>query len=312
MTRQTGSSDESEIFMKKFKRLLFIVNPNAGLKRETPFDAICTVFEDHDYEVIVCFTRAAGDGTVIVRDHAGDDIDLIVCMGGDGTLNETFAGAYEIGWRKPIGYIPAGTTNDFASSIGLPSDHVEAAKHIMEHEPHDLDLGMFNGRMFVYTACCGIFTKTSYETPQKIKNVFGHLAYVLEGVKDLTQIHSIHMKIDTGTEKFEDNYLFVSMCNTYSLGGVMTLDESQVSLSDGEFELFTIAMPRDLLQLNTIITALASQKYDEANDLVHFTKVKNAEILFPQFEDWSLDGERGEGREKNKFSVVHDAVRLIY
>ena len=298
--------------MSDFKRLLFIVNPNAGMKKETPFESICNVFEDYGYEVTVCFTRASGDGTKIVKEHGSDDFDLIVCMGGDGTLNETFAGAYETGWRKPIGYIPAGTTNDFATSIGLPSDHVEAAKHIMTHEPRALDLGMFNKRMFVYTACCGLFTKTSYETPQKIKNVFGHLAYVLEGVKDLTQIHSIHMKINTGKEKLVDNYIFVGLCNTFSLGGVMTLDENQVSLDDGEFELLTISMPRDILQLNTIITCLTSQKYDEAKDLVHFTKAKKAEILFPQLEDWSLDGERGEGKEKNRFEVVHDAVRLIY
>lgn len=295
---------------EKFKKLLFIINPNAGIKKETPLSEICGIFDEYGYETVICFTKKSGDGERLVVEHADDSFDLIVCMGGDGTLNETFAGVSKIEWDKAVGYIPAGSTNDFAVSLGLPTDHIEAARHIMENEPKYLDLGEFNGRRFVYTACCGIFTKTSYETPQKVKNIIGHLAYVLEGMKDLTQVHPITMKIDTGTEKLEDNYIFVGICNTFSLGGVMSLDDSNVSLNDGEFELLTISKPRDIVQLSTIMQGLLAQKYD--NELVHFTKVKKLEILFPRFEDWSLDGERGEGKEKNKFQVIHNAVKLIY
>jgi len=299
--------------MNIYKKLLFIINPNAGMrKKESPLSEIIMIFSDFGYESIVCFTQKSGDGETLVLEHASEEIDLIVCMGGDGTLNETFSGASKLGWDKPIGYIPAGSTNDFAASLGLPNNPVEAARYIMEHEAKYLDLGEFNGRRFVYVACCGIFTKASYETPQEVKNALGHFAYLLEGVKDLGQIHPITMKIDIGSEVLQDNYIFVAICNTHSLGGVMTLDDSKISLNDGAFELFTIAKPRDLLQLSSIIIALKNQKYEEVTDLVCFRPIEKAEIIFPQFEDWSLDGERGEGREKCRFKVIHNAVRLIY
>ena len=294
-----------------YKRLLFVINPNAGMrKKESPLSEIIMTFSDYDYETIVCFTKKQVDSTELVRQHAGEEIDLIVCMGGDGTLNETLAGARSIGWDKPIGYIPAGSTNDFAASLGLPSDPVEAAKRVMEGETRPLDLGEFNGRTFVYTASCGIFTKASYETPQKVKNRLGHLAYILEGMKELTQFRPTYMEIDTGTEVFQDNYILVAICNTFSLGGVMTLDSAAVDLGDGVFELLLIAQPRDIQQLNLIIKSLYEQNYDTS--LVKFCKVKKATIVCPDGLDWALDGERGEGWVKNDFVIVPGGVRLIY
>lgn len=300
--------------MSTYKRLLFIINPNAGMRRkESPLSELIMTFSDYDYETIVCFTKKQGDATLIVEEHANHEIDLIICMGGDGTLNETFAGANNINWNRPIGYIPAGSTNDFASSLGLPSDPIEVAKLIMEGKPRLMDIGEFNGRKFVYTAACGIFTKISYETPQKVKNRLGHFAYLLEGVKDFTQLHSIHMKISTDSgELYEDDYLMVALCNTFSLGGVMSLDEGNVEFDDGLFELLMISMPRDIMQLNSIVMALYEQSYTENSGLVRIVKVKSAEIDFPASEDWSLDGERGEGQIHNTFKVIPSAINLIY
>lgn len=297
--------------MGNYKRLLLIINPNAGMrKKENSLNEIIMTFSEYDYETIVCFTKASGDGTRLVEEHAGEDIDLIVCMGGDGTLNEVFGGARKIGWEKPIGYIPAGSTNDFANSLGLPFEPVEAAKNIMTGSAKYLDLGEYNKRSFVYTACCGIFTKTSYETPQKRKNMLGHFAYLLEGMKDITQVHPIYMEIELEKEVLKDNFIFVAICNTFSLGGIMTLDEMDVDLADGEFELLAITQPRDIAQLNSIIVSLYEQNFD--NPLIAFRKISKAEIRMQQPEDWSLDGERGEGKEKNRFRVIQNAVKMIY
>lgn len=297
--------------MKKFKRILMVINPNAGVKKKTNvLTDIINVFADYGYETIVCYTRKAGDAETLVEEHAGSSIDLIVCMGGDGTLNETLSGARNIDWKKPIGYIPAGSTNDFASSLNLSSEPEEAAKKIMEGKAKRLDLGIFNGRTFVYTASCGIFTKTSYETPQKFKNRMGHLAYILEGMKDITQFTPNYMEIDTGEQVYEGEFILTAVCNTFSLGGVMNLDNGEIDLGDGFFEILMIRQPKDIAQLNETIKALYEQDYD--NDLVTLCKVKRAKIVCPSMEDWSLDGERGIGREVNEFEVVSGGMKLIY
>lgn len=297
------------------KRILFIVNPNAGVhKKENYLQQIISVFASYGYETTVCFTKKAGDATTLVVEHAKEGYDRIACMGGDGTLNETLSGAIAANLDQPIGYIPAGSTNDFASGLGISFDLEEAARQIIEGTPHILDMGVFNGRNFVYTASCGLFTKSSYETPQTLKNRLGHFAYVIEGMKDLVpssrSFRPITMKIDTGDEVFEGNYIFVAICNTYSLGGIMSLDDNDVSLSDGLFELLLIKLPEDISQLNVIIKCLYEQTYD--SPYVVMKKIKKATITYPSSENWSLDGERGERQEVNEFKVLNQAVSLIY
>ncbi len=297
--------------MGAFKRIFMVINPNAGVKKKV--NTLCdivNVFADHGYETIVSYTRKSGDAAALVEEHADDQIDMIVCMGGDGTLNEALSGARKIGWKKPVGYIPAGSTNDFAASLGLPSEPKEAAEQIMEGTPRRLDLGIFNGRTFVYTASCGLFTRTSYETPQKFKNRLGHLAYILEGVKDLTQFTPIYMKIDTGEEIYEGEFILTAVCNTFSLGGVMSLDNGEIDLGDGLYEILMIRQPKDIIQMNEAVKALYEQNFD--HDLVNLVKVRKAKIICPSKEDWSLDGERGEGQEINEFEVVSGGMKLIY
>lgn len=315
--RLLGNTTEEpkETALENEKKLLLIVNPNAGVrKRENALGQILLVFSDYGYVTTVCFTQTRGDATGLVVKYANEGFDMIVCIGGDGTLNETLAGALQVKWEKALGYIPAGSTNDFASSLGIPSDVIEAAKRIMEGKMHKFDMGKFNDRTFVYTACCGIFTKTSYATPQVIKNRLGHFAYVLEGMKDLNPykggVKPVAMEIDTGEQVYTGNYLFAAICNTYSLGGVMTLDESDISLSDGMFEMLLIRVPDDLMEFNGIIRCLRDQTYD--SPYVTMAKVKNATIKYLSDEDWSLDGERGDTKEINTFTVIHDAVGLVY
>ncbi len=297
--------------MASYKKLLFIVNPHAGVKKkDSALSDIILTFSDHYYETIVCFTREPGDAARLVKEHVDDDIDKVVCMGGDGTLSEVIAGLRMYKWDKPLGYIPAGSTNDFAASLKLPSDPAEAAECIMKGKPHRLDIGTFNGRQFVYTASCGLFTRASYDTPQSIKNVLGHAAYILEGMRELTQIRSWHMRVMVEGHVYEDNYIFVSVCNTFSLGGVMSLDNANVSLSDGVFELLLISMPRDLIQLGEIAQSLREQRFD--SHLVQFVKVDQVSFFCSDKPDWSLDGEKAVGLETNKICVVPGGVQMFY
>ena len=298
--------------MNTYRRLLFIINPHAGIQRkDSSLSEIILTFSDYDYESIVCFTRKSGDATQLVLEHADDDISLIVCMGGDGTLNEVIAGCRSVGWDKPIGYIPAGSTNDFAQTLSLPSDPVEAAQRIMNGKPKRHDIGEFNGRTFVYTASTGLFTKASYETPQKVKNVFGHFAYILSGIKDLTQVHPYHMRILTEGKVYEDNYLFVSVCNSLSIGGIMNFGSDVVDLQDGFFEVLLVSNPHDLNQLRIILQALTEQRFD-LTPLVRFFRTDHAIISCQEKPDWTLDGEHGEGRAQNEISVISGGIRIVY
>ncbi|MBR7146357.1 MAG: YegS/Rv2252/BmrU family lipid kinase, partial [Oscillospiraceae bacterium] len=183
------------------KKLLFIVNPRAGrTKSRAPlFDAV-SVFSEEGYHVRVVETRRHGDATDIAASLA-PDYDLVVCHGGDGTLNETINGVMRIekAKRPPVSYLPGGSTNDFAASLSIPSDPVKAAQNAMRHAARDLDVGVFNDRNFVYVASFGAFTRTAYRVEQDIKNMFGHFAYLLEGVRDIETLRPYHMKITTDT-----------------------------------------------------------------------------------------------------------------
>lgn len=295
--------------ISEFKKLLFIVNPRAGQKKKDDiFIDIINEFNDNGYEVIIRFTRKMKDATNIVK-ALGPVADMIVCMGGDGTLNEVIDGMLLEKIKKPLGYIPAGSTNDFASSLNLPKDPIQAAKHIMSNKAHYIDIGKFNKRYFVYTASAGIFTKASYSAPQNIKNIFGHFAYVLEGVKDLTQVKRLKLKIELKDEVIEDEFIFAAICNSTSIGGIMAIDESRVDFADGFFELLLVKFPKDLIELGIIVNLLTNQKYD---DRVKLLKVSKAQISDCNDIDWSLDGEKEEGKKTMKFRVIHNGIKLVY
>lgn len=293
----------------KQMNLLFIINPTAGQKKRDSMVDIITTFNDAGYAVTVFYTRRRNHAKELVMEY-GPEADLIVCMGGDGTLNETIAGICEAGLKKPVGYIPAGSTNDFAASLSIPTDAVEAAKGIVEKMPRYLDVGSFGGRPFIYTASAGLFTSTSYDTPQEFKNVFGHFAYILNGIKDLSKVKPVHLTFTLENETVEDDYIFVAFCNTTSIGGVMNLDESIVDYSDGLFELLLIKFPKDVIQLNQIIASLMAKEYN--TDMIRLFKIASSSIKNPEAVDWSLDGEKDEGRMDVEFHVIKDTVLMIY
>lgn len=292
------------------KKLFLVMNPCSGKKRANKVLAeIIDVFNRADYEVTAYMTAARGDATRAAAARAAD-FDRIVCIGGDGTLNEVIAGLHEVGQQTPIGYIPAGSTNDFANSLGLPKDLLDAARLAATGEPRKLDIGSFNGRCFSYVASFGAFTRTSYATPQGMKNALGHVAYLLAGAKELTSIRSTHMRfvLADGTS-FEDDYIFGAISNSTSVAGLLTLSPDLVDLNDGLFELLLIRKPRSLLELSDCVLALTTQEYH--TPMLTMVSTGRVEIDCPSELDWTLDGEYAAGQARCVVENLHDAIRVI-
>lgn len=292
------------------KKLFLVMNPCSGKKRANKVLAeIIDVFNRADYEVTAYMTAARGDATRAAAERAAD-FDRIVCIGGDGTLNEVIAGLHEVGQQTPIGYIPAGSTNDFASSLGLPKDLLDAARLAATGEPRKLDIGSFNGRCFSYVASFGAFTRTSYATPQGMKNALGHVAYLLAGAKELTSIRSTHMRfvLADGTS-FEDDYIFGVISNSTSVAGLLTLSPDLVDLNDGLFELLLIRKPHSLLELSDCVLALTTQEYH--TPMLTMVSTGRVEIDCPSELDWTLDGEYAAGQAHCVVENLHDAIRVI-
>lgn len=291
------------------KKLLLILNPNAGTQKARRVLAnIVSLFGEYGYLSTVCVTAKRGDAVDFARDYGGEH-DLIVTSGGDGTLNETITGLMRGGHATPIGYIPAGSTNDFAASLGLSSDILRAARDIMEGRLQELDVGRFQDRYFSYTASFGAFTSTSYSTPQNVKNVLGHAAYVLEGIKDLPNIRPQNVCLEADGQIYDGDFLFGAVCNSTSLGGVLKLAPGMVDMNDGLFEALLIRNPGNAIELQSIISALTSHKYD--NPMLTF--VRASKLVFQTDPDmpWTLDGEYAEGAESITVENMHGAIRLM-
>jgi len=291
------------------KKLLLIVNPCAGQKKARKHLAdIIDIFNRAGYAVVTYITNGHGDGEqAVIRFAPG--MDLIVCAGGDGTFNETISGVLKSGLDIPIGYIPAGSTNDFASSLHLSPDMMQAARDIVDGDIMKLDVGCFEGRYFSYVASFGVFTKTSYSTPQELKNVLGHAAYILSGIQELLQLKSYHVRFELSDGMvLEDDYIFGAICNSTSVGGVLTLSEDLVDLCDGRFELLLIRAPKDIAELTECVQALKRQTYNCS--MLTFVNTDRVKIIAPEDMDWTLDGERETGHRQINVECLHHAVRI--
>lgn len=289
--------------------LLLILNPEAGLRNARKLlPEIIATFTDYGWQCLVFVTEKRGDATEFVKKYGGR-AGRVVCIGGDGTFNETVAGIMQAGLHIPVGYIPAGSTNDFASSLRLPSDIMEAARNIMEGEPVYIDVGRFQQSFFAYVASFGAFTRASYETPQNVKNALGHLAYILEGMKSLGSIRPEHVKLIADGRTYEGELLFGAVSNSTSLGGVLTLDPDVVDMNDGKFEIMLVHMPNSAIELNEILTAIAAKQYECG--MIDFIRTDRAEIFASPDMDWSLDGEHQKGSEHIVIENIHDAIRIL-
>lgn len=296
--------------VRGLKKLLFVLNPYAGMRKASKALAdILAVFNRADYDVRMYVTAEPGDAVGAVAKLA-PGMDLVVCSGGDGTFNETVTGLIKAGIDLPVGYIPAGSTNDFAASLGLPSDCMEAARQIVEGVPCLYDAGKFGDRYFSYVASFGAFTKASYSTPQSAKNLLGHVAYVLEGMQELSQIRKHHVKMTLdGAEVLEDDYVFGAICNSTSVGGIMTLDPNQVDLQDGKFEVLLIRAPKNLQEISESLLAVQKQQYNNA--MMTFRSASQILVEAEPDMPWTLDGEKEEGHAAVQVENLHRAIRII-
>lgn len=290
------------------KKLLLIVNPCAGQRRANKYlTDIISLFCAQEYECTVFVTAKRGDAAR-KAEACAEQFDRLVCIGGDGTLNEMLSGIWHAGADVPIGYIPAGSTNDFASSLKLPKNILKAAELAAQGQEHRIDIGTFNGRCFSYVASFGAFTEASYNTSQQAKNLLGHLAYLLEGIKDLPSIKPIHVHAETEDRVIDGEYVFGTVSNSTSIAGIVTLHDELVDMSDGLFELILVKMPQNAVQLGNIIRAI--QTHDLAAEEIVFLKTARVQIQ-TQGCGWTLDGEYQEGCEHIEIINHHHAVRFI-
>ena len=291
------------------KRMLFVMNPFAGQRKANRYlTEILTIFNRAGYDVNVHMTAGPGDAAQVVE-RLAPQMDLVACCGGDGTFNETISGVLRSGAEVAVGYIPAGSTNDFAASLNLPSNVLQAARAIVEGEPVSYDVGRFGDRYFSYVASFGAFTKASYATPQNVKNALGHTAYLLAGIQEISQIRNVHVRMEIDGDVVEDDFLFGAICNSTSVGGILTLDPKQVDMGDGRFEVMLVRMPRNLNEISECIQAVQTQKYNCA--MITFRTASSVKIYADPEMPWTLDGEREEGHEEILAENLHLAIRLM-
>ncbi len=294
--------------MKK-KKLLIILNPRAGkMKSKKALSDLIKIFKNDGYLVSVASTKARCHATKIVT-KKGKKYDLIVCCGGDGTLNEVLSGMVKLKNPPKLGYIPCGSTNDFAAGLKLSKNILTAAKKIVNGKQYSIDLGSFNGRTFAYIASFGAFTEVSYKTPQEFKNLWGHLAYLFEGIKDIKNIKPYYVKVKSGDKYYAGEYIFGSISNAMSIGGVLKLDPKIAKLDDGLFEIMLVKSPKNLMELNRIINCFIRRHFDDS--MITFIQASEIEIEASEEMNWSLDGEYEKGCSQIKIKNISHAVKII-
>ena len=271
------------------KTLLMIVNPRAGRnKPRSPLFDAAALLSEAGYLLSIHQTTAPGDAAGFAA-REGNQYDVVVAVGGDGTLNEVACGLMRLENPPLLGYFAQGSTNDFAASLQIPGDPVTAAGAVIRNMPRRLDIGSWNDRHFIYVASFGAFTRSSYAAPQAAKNALGHLAYIIEGMKDLNTLRPYQIKLTADGEVLDGEYLFGAVCNSTSIGGLMKLDPERVVLDDGKFEMLLVPNPQTPHDLQNLVLALLEQRYDREG--VVFRHVSSLHLETEAELSWSLDGE---------------------
>ena len=296
------------------KKLLFVYNPRAGKEMLKPrLSDVLDIFVKAGYEVTVHPTQAYRDAYYQIKEYEVGKYDLIACSGGDGTIDEVATGMMkrrEMGKDVvPVGYIPAGTTNDFAKSLHIPRKPLAAADNAVKGVPFPCDIGKFNDSVFVYIAAFGIFTDVSYETDQAVKNVLGHMAYILEGAKRIFNIPSYKIKVEHDGEVIEDEFIFGMVTNSRSVGGFSNMVGKNIVFDDGLFDVRLIKTPKNPIALQEIIAALLIEQVDTK----HMYTFKTKKITFDSVEEipWTLDGEFGGEQDYVEIENVQKAMEIM-
>ncbi len=291
------------------KKVLFIVNASAGKNRlRGHFTDIFEQFGLHGYSIEVAVTLRAMHAEELAFEATEQGKDLIVCCGGDGTLNEVISGVIRSGKPVEIGYIPSGSTNDFAQSAEISFDVHEAVSNILAEECQNMDVGAFNGRHFIYIASFGAFTAVSYKTPKSMKKTFGHLAYLFEGVKDLGSIAPHQLKLETADRIIEGEFCFGAIGNSKSIGGILHISEDIVCMNDGLFEVLLIRAPKTPMQLASVVFGLSQS--DFSGDMFEFFQADSMTIESDGEFDWTLDGEHAKGARTVHIKNLKNAYKL--
>lgn len=293
------------------EKLLFIYNPQAGKGQvRGRVASFLDIFTKDDWLVTAYPTQGPGDARRLTA-KLGGKFDRVICCGGDGTLHETVNGLMKLERRPELGYIPAGTTNDFARNLKLPTGYERRAAVAAAGVPRPCDVGLFNGEHFVYVAAFGAFTAVAYDTPQQFKNMFGHFAYLLEGMMRLGSIESYCLTVEHDGGVEEGEYIFGMVSNTISIGGLIGLPAKEVSLDDGLFEVILVRKPKSALELQGVMAALMTQKTDPACGVtgLHTAHLK---VTCDRALPWTLDGEYGGNPEIAEISACERAISIVY
>ena len=294
------------------KKLMLIVNPSAGRGGyRYYFGEAMKTLADGGFRTELFFTGGPEDATEFARAYAAE-FDTVACVGGDGTLSEVIGGLMQIPNPPPIGYIPMGTTNDVASTIGLPkNDTIGAARRIVEGTPHPFDVGGFGkDRYFAYIAAFGAFTEVSYATPQDQKRALGHLAYVLQGAQQLGKIEKLPVRVEYDDGVFEGELVYGSMSNSTSVAGIVRLRDEMVSLGDGMSELVLVQDPGTIDAYGEMITAVLTRSFD--SKYLKVIQTRHARFIFDRPVAWTRDGEDGGKHRELELCNYHAPVRLIF
>lgn len=292
-------------------KMLFVYNPHAGKAQiKNHLWEILDIFTKNQYLVTAYPTQAQSDAYERIK-SLGTDYDVIVVSGGDGTLNEGVRGMMELpkGETRIFGYIPAGTVNDFASSLGIPKHMTDAAKNIVNGTPFVCDVGKFQEKYFSYVAAFGAFTEVSYETSQEQKNMLGHLAYVLQGIKKLSSLTDYHLTIEYDGKSTEGKFIFGMVSNSYSVAGIKCNDNLKVSLDDGLFEAVFIKVPENILDLQATVTDLLRQNFQSSYFVT--LRAKKITIMSGEKIAWTLDGEYGGEYLKTEIEVCPKQLNIL-
>lgn len=293
------------------KKLLFVINPHSGKGYiKTKLLEVIDIFIKGGYEVTVHITQDTNDGYVTAKEQ-GEKYDAVVVSGGDGTLNEVIRGVMAIDENKrpKIGYLPAGTVNDFAATMNISKNVKKAAEAVVSGAPFKCDVGSFNQRNFVYIAAFGAFTNVSYETPQQNKNMLGQVAYFLEGIKQLHTLPSFKMKVYSDGETYEEEYIFGMVSNSNSIAGIKTSKTIKAELNDGLFEVLLVKKPKTLADLSLLATQLLNAEFD--GDTIRTFRTEKIKFLSDEEVRWTLDGEFGGAVNIAEIEVINEAVELI-
>lgn len=292
------------------KKMLFIFNPTTGGGRlkSSLLEIICRL-TDVGYALRVCPTKAQGDARKIAHELA-EKYDVVVCCGGDGTLNEVVDGMAHLRELPLLGYIPGGTTCDFAASLKLPRTNMLAAVNriVDPEEERKCDLGMLNGRAFVYVAAFGAFTNVPYKTPQRHKNVLGYFAYLVEGMQQLPRMESSHVRIVCDGQHLEDDYLLGMITNSTSVAGFSFPNKQKIQLDDGIFEVILVKKPKNLSDLGALSGAVLGGTFQ--SHLLTIMRASEIEFSFDSEMDWTLDGEFGGAVTRAAIEVRRQAFRI--